>query len=236
MKFSWIATKRNSSPTEENILAPNQKVPSAREPCVSSLAISRYLPHLCDQDMAAAQRLAPKDGRGQKQWAQRDAISAWRALWCEPRRPSIYNSSRPLWKNQLLCPFGGTPCKNGLLRKIMPIFYSNNALNLTIPSMYSTVHVCGKCWMYTMKPVAASARCLWNGAAGCLPLSLPVLLLSGCNEDFAYENKMHLLHKKILSSSSSADMNYPAPKRTSYLPQSGDIAAHGSVRARSKWR
>lgn len=72
-----------------NILAQIQKVPSAWEPCVSSLAISHYLPHLCDQDMAAAQTLARNDGWGQKQWVERDEISAWRVLWCEPRRPSI---------------------------------------------------------------------------------------------------------------------------------------------------
>lgn len=63
-----------------NVLAQNQKVPSAREPCVSSLAVSHYLPQLCDQDMAAAQTLAQNDGWGQKQWVERDAISAWRAL------------------------------------------------------------------------------------------------------------------------------------------------------------
>lgn len=49
---------------------------------------------------------------------------------------AIYSSSRPLWKNQLFCPIGGTPCKKRLLRKIMPIFHSNNFLNLTMPSMY----------------------------------------------------------------------------------------------------
>lgn len=65
---------------EGNILAQNQKVPSAREPCVSSLTITHYLPHLCDQDMAAAQSPARNDGWGQKQWVERDAISAWRAL------------------------------------------------------------------------------------------------------------------------------------------------------------
>lgn len=65
---------------EGNILARNQKVPSAREPCVSSLAISHHPPQLCDLDMAAAQTLDPNDGWGQKQWVERVAISAWRAL------------------------------------------------------------------------------------------------------------------------------------------------------------
>lgn len=63
-----------------NILAQNQKVPSAREPCVSSLAVSHYLAYLCDQDMAAAETLAQNDGWGQKQWVERDAISAWQEL------------------------------------------------------------------------------------------------------------------------------------------------------------
>lgn len=76
-------------PNRGTILAQNQKVPSAREPCVSSLAVSHYLPHLSDQDMTAAQTLAQNDGWGQKQWVERDTISAWRVLWCEPRHPTI---------------------------------------------------------------------------------------------------------------------------------------------------
>lgn len=75
--------------TGGNILAQNQKVPSAWEPCVSSLAISHHLAHRCDQDVAVAQMLARNDGWGQKQRVERDPISACRALWCEPRRPSI---------------------------------------------------------------------------------------------------------------------------------------------------
>lgn len=46
-----------------DFLAQNQKVPSAWEACVSSLAVSQYLALLSDQDMAAAQALSESDGR-----------------------------------------------------------------------------------------------------------------------------------------------------------------------------
>lgn len=89
MKISWIATKVSSLPAGGHILARNQKVPSAREPRVSSLAVSHYLPHRCDQDAATAQTLAQNDDWGQKQWVERDTIWVWQALWCEQRRPLI---------------------------------------------------------------------------------------------------------------------------------------------------
>lgn len=60
-----------------SMLTQNQKLPSAFEACVSSLNISRYLLLLCDQDVAAARTFPQNDGRGQKQWVETDAISAY---------------------------------------------------------------------------------------------------------------------------------------------------------------
>lgn len=160
-----------------NTLAWNQKVPSAREPCVSSLAISHYLPHICDRDIATTQRLA---------WAVRDRNSGRKEMQFQLGKcfdvnqgVRLLQQTCPLWQG-LFCPFGVTPGRNLLLRKIMHSFRSSKAVK-SLHHMYLTGCLRkgeDKCWMYTMKPVAVgvSACCHWDDILGQLPLSLPASL------------------------------------------------------------
>lgn len=87
----------------------------------------------------------------------------------------------PLWRG-LFCPFGGTPRRNPLPKKIMHLFWSSKAIKNLATRVFDGMFMEGgedKYWMYTMKPVAVcvSACCLWDHVVGCLALSLPVSLL-----------------------------------------------------------
>lgn len=187
MKFSWIASLNRLSNKIEllanrgDVLAQNQTVPSAREPYVSSLAISQHLPHLCDEDMAATQSHTQNGSLGQKQWVKRDAISAWQLLSCEPRRPLITAAL-------VLCGLGcfvplGTLKKRAAEGKKMLFFFFCGAVKQDFFFLQMYFMGClwkqSKCWIYTMKclAVGVNACCLWDDAVGCLASSLPVSLL-----------------------------------------------------------
>lgn len=138
---------------EGNILARNQKVPSAQEPCVSSLAISHHPPQLCDLDMAAAQTPT--------RMTAGDRNSGWREMQSQLGEHFDVNQGIlrlqqpcPLWQG-LLCPVGVTSCRNQLLRKIC-LFCGGVRLEI-LPQIYLMGHLWKgetKFWMCAVKPVA----------------------------------------------------------------------------------
>lgn len=181
-----------------NTLAWNQKAPSAQEPCVISLAISQYLPQLYDQDMATTQRLA---------WNDRDRNSGRKEMQSQlGKRFDVNQGVRllqqacPLWQG-LFCPFGGTPGRKLLLRKILHLFWSSKAVK-GLHHIYLTGCLWkgeDKCWMYTTKPVAVdvSACCYWHDVLGQLPLSLQVSLLGvGVMRNLHIGTKFIIYYKK----------------------------------------
>lgn len=185
---------------EGNILARNQKVPSAREPCVSSLAISHHPPQLCDLDMAAAQTLDPNDGWGQKQWVERVAISAWRALWCEPRHPSI-TAALSFVAGAALSRWGYILQKPAA-EENMPLLWSCKVGNIATDIFDGTLveggdqilNVCGE---------VCSCRCECTlSLRWCCRLSsiitASIITLSGRNEKFAFKHIIIIYYMRKL--------------------------------------
>lgn len=102
-----------------NILAQNQKVPSAWEPCVSSLAISHYLLHLSDQDMAAPQMFSQSDGWDRNS-GRRKTQSQLSEGFDVSQGVCRLHRTVPLWL-EWFSAIGDTPCRNQLLKKNMHI-------------------------------------------------------------------------------------------------------------------
>lgn len=102
-----------------NILAQNQKVPSAWEPCVSSLAISHYLLHLSDQDMAAPQMFSQSDGWDRNS-GRREMQSQLSEGFDVSQGVCRLHRTVPLWL-EWFSAIGDTPCRNQLLKKNMHI-------------------------------------------------------------------------------------------------------------------
>lgn len=145
MKFSWRATRARRSPNGGNITARNQKVPSARESCVSSLAVSRYLTTSLIKNVAGAQRLARNDSQGQK------TVGGERLQSLAAERFDVSRSVRRL---QQPCPFLRRetffgPCEKRLLRKI----YASFLEQWRKISWYSCVW-CGWCYRPPIQELA----------------------------------------------------------------------------------
>lgn len=175
----------NSSNSEllvkwENILAPNQKVPSVPEACVSSLAISQYLPHLCDQEMAAAQTLVQWRLGTEVVGGERYNLSLANAsMWA---KASADYSSSAFCDQDCFVPFGTDPAEASCppLSNTEPGNLGTRASEWDLSGILN-VHY---------------ETCSWqeDDAVGCLPFSLPVWLHRvGVMRNLQMSTDMHMI-------------------------------------------